>query len=238
MLETRVNNINSNDNLLKEYQERKDEIESLTPVVEQLKEQVEACTNELHERRAAFELPMKKVVADVNERFTVHFRKIHEAGYECAGEVKLMQSPEDPIKYGISIRVKFRSNQKMQQLSADVQSGGERSLSTFLYLLSLQDLARSPFRVVDEINQGMDAQKERLAFARLIEASCTKKSPQYFLITPKLLRGLKYDKNVTINFVFNGPHCISQEKWNKFYLKKRSTYATSPIPLKRKRIHA
>ena len=107
------------------------------------------------------------------------------------------------------------------QLCADVQSGGERSLSTFLYLLALQDLAQSPFRVVDEINQGMDAQKERLAFDRLIDASCTKKSPQYFLITPKLLRGLNYTKDVTINFVFNGPKCIPQKEWNRGWYSKR-----------------
>lgn len=30
----------------------------------------------------------------------------------------------------------------------------ERSVSTILYLVSLQDLTNCPFRVVDEINQG------------------------------------------------------------------------------------
>jgi hypothetical protein len=30
----------------------------------------------------------------------------------------------------------------------------ERSVSTILYLVSLQDLTHCPFRVVDEINQG------------------------------------------------------------------------------------
>jgi hypothetical protein len=41
----------------------------------------------------------------------------------------------------------------LQVLDANVHSGGERSVSTILYLMAMQDLQRSPFRVVDEINQ-------------------------------------------------------------------------------------
>ena len=40
----------------------------------------------------------------------------------------------------------------LQVLDANVHSG-ERSVSTILYLMAMQDLQRSPFRVVDEINQ-------------------------------------------------------------------------------------
>lgn len=35
------------------------------------------------------------------------------------------------------------------------QSGGERSVSTMLYLVALTGVTVTPFRVVDEINQGM-----------------------------------------------------------------------------------
>lgn len=41
----------------------------------------------------------------------------------------------------------------MHELTAHHQSGGERSVSTMLYLMALQELNRCPFRVVDEINQ-------------------------------------------------------------------------------------
>ena len=34
--------------------------------------------------------------------------------------------------------------------------------------MSLQTLTRSPFRVVDEINQGMDMRNERLVHARMV----------------------------------------------------------------------
>lgn len=38
-------------------------------------------------------------------------------------------------------------------LDAHRQSGGERSVSTMMYLMALQDISNCPFRVVDEINQ-------------------------------------------------------------------------------------
>ena len=53
--------------------------------------------------------------------------------------------------------MKFRPNEELQVLSTCRQSGGERSVSTMLYLMALQDITSCPFRAVDEINQvGMD----------------------------------------------------------------------------------
>lgn len=60
---------------------------------------------------------------------------------------------EEYDKYGIRIRVKFHSSTQLHELTAYHQSGGERSVSTMLYLMALQELNRCPFRVVDEINQ-------------------------------------------------------------------------------------
>lgn len=49
--------------------------------------------------------------------------------------------------------MKFRDSESLQLLTSTHQSGGERSVSTMLYLLALQDLTNCPFRAVDEINQ-------------------------------------------------------------------------------------
>lgn len=38
--------------------------------------------------------------------------------------------------------------------------------------MSLQSLTRSPFRVVDEINQGMDPRNERLVHKRMVAIAC------------------------------------------------------------------
>ena len=56
-------------------------------------------------------------------------------------------------KYGLKIRVKFRDADKLQELTRHHQSGGERAVTTAVYMISLQELSRVPFRCVDEINQ-------------------------------------------------------------------------------------
>ena len=53
----------------------------------------------------------------------------------------------------MKISVKFRDSEELQALNAQRQSGGERSVSTMLYLMALQGVTACPFRVVDEINQ-------------------------------------------------------------------------------------
>jgi hypothetical protein len=120
-------------------------------------------------------------------------------------------------EWGIEIRVSFRENHKLQVLSARVQSGGERSVSTIMYLMALQDMMVAPFRCVDEINQGLDERNERLVFKRIVSNSTrvpekgpTDHAGQYFLITPKLLPNL-YDMEVeamTVLFIFNGTYNV------------------------------
>ena len=129
-------------------------------------------------------------------------------------------------KWGLAIKVAFRDSSDLQKLQAHVQSGGERSVSTIMFLMALQAHMPSPFRVVDEINQGMDETNERIVFKRIVENSTGPKAPQYFLITPKLLQGLT-DMNhpdVRALIVFNGPWNVKRPSdWDldTFQAKKR-----------------
>ncbi len=102
---------------------------------------------------------------------------------EAAGEVCFVES-EDFTKCGIEIKVKFRDNEQLQALNAQRQSGGERSVSTMLYLMALQGGSSCPFRVVDEINQGMDPVNERHVFNLIVKSAA--EGAQYFLLTPKV----------------------------------------------------
>lgn len=69
---------------------------------------------------------------------------------ECAGEVKLDPDPRefpdfaDFDKFGVQIKVKFRDTEQLQELNAQRQSGGERSVSTMLYLMALQVCGTTP----------------------------------------------------------------------------------------------
>ncbi|RHN55174.1 putative structural maintenance of chromosomes protein [Medicago truncatula] len=99
----------------------------------------------------------------------------------------------------------MQENGQLKVLSAHHQSGGERSVSTIVYLVSLQDLTNCPFRVVDEINQGMDPINERKMFQQLVRAASKPNTPQCFLLTPKLLPDLQYSEACSILNVMNGP---------------------------------
>ena len=75
--------------------------------------------------------------------------------------------------------------------------------------MSLQSISSAPFRVVDEINQGMDPLNERRIHTLMVETACHTSSPsdhpsQYFLITPKLLPNLDYHPKMRVLCVFNG----------------------------------
>lgn len=92
-----------------------------------------------------------------------------------------------------------------------------------MFLMALQDMASSPFRVVDEINQGMDELNERLAIDRVVSSCCgDPRKPQYFFVTPKLLQGLRAMDNpdVTCLIVFNGPGVKSKFTFAQLLVKE------------------
>ena len=68
----------------------------------------------------------------------------------------------------------------------------------------LQDVTVCPFRVVDEINQGMDPINERKVFMQLVESACRPGTPQCFLLTPKLLPALPFTPAVQVLQIWNG----------------------------------
>src|SRR6478735_4213732 len=103
-----------------------------------------------------------------------------------------------------------RANETLQRLDQHRQSGGERAVSTIFYLMALQSMAQAPFRVVDEINQGMDPRNERMVHERMVEVACREHTSQYFLITPKLLSGLRYDERMRVHTIVSGEHVDPQ----------------------------
>ncbi|KAJ1721500.1 Structural maintenance of chromosomes protein 5 [Coemansia erecta] len=123
------------------------------------------------------------------------------------GQAQALGAPRDDEDYGawgVEIRVAFRRNEALQALDNHRQSGGERAVSTIVYLQALQGLVSAPFRVVDEINQGMDPRNERLVHALIVDTACRPDVAQYFLITPKLLPGLEYHPRMKVLCIFNG----------------------------------
>ncbi|KAG2613805.1 hypothetical protein PVAP13_4KG395400 [Panicum virgatum] len=171
-----------NQNVLQEYQNRQREIESISNKLNDDKDQYETCCSEIESVKGKWLPTLRTFVSKINDTFSRNFQEM-----AVAGEVSLDEHGLDFDHYGILIKVKFRQTSQLQVLSAHHQSGGERSVSTILYLVSLQDLTNCPFRVVDEINQGMDPINERKMFQQLVRAASQINTPQFVTVhtTPR-----------------------------------------------------
>ncbi|XP_024108358.2 structural maintenance of chromosomes protein 5 isoform X2 [Pongo pygmaeus] len=215
-----------NPTIVQEYTKREEEIEQLTEELKGKKVELDQYRENISQVKERWLNPLKELVEKINEKFSNFFSSM-----QCAGEVDLhTENEEDYDKYGIRIRVKFRSSTQLHELTPYHQSGGERSVSTMLYLMALQELNRCPFRVVDEINQGMDPVNERRVFEMVVNTACKENTSQYFFITPKLLQNLPYSEKMTVLFVYNGPYMLEPNRWNlkAFQRRRRRITFTQP----------
>ncbi|QPG97396.1 hypothetical protein C2857_006254 [Epichloe festucae Fl1] len=190
----------ANPNVIREFERRAEEITRLKRKMEKANEKLESLGTQLAEIMGKWEPKLEELVSQINDAFAYNFEQI-----SCAGEVRVHRE-EDFSQWALDIMVKFRENETLQQLTAHRQSGGERAVSTIFFLMALQSMAQSPFRVVDEINQGMDPRNERMVHERMVEIACREHSSQYFLITPKLLTGLRYDPKMRVLCIASGEH--------------------------------
>ncbi|XP_062115541.1 structural maintenance of chromosomes protein 5 isoform X2 [Humulus lupulus] len=189
-----------NRNVLEEYEHRQRQIAAVSTKLEADRLKLQMQKDEIEELKESWLPTLRNLVAQINETFSRNFQEM-----AVAGEVSLEEHDMDFEQFGILIKVKFRQAGELKVLSAHHQSGGERSVSTILYLVSLQDLTHCPFRVVDEINQGMDPINERKMFQQLVRAASQPNTPQCFLLTPKLLPELEYSEACSILNIMNGP---------------------------------
>ncbi|THH15953.1 hypothetical protein EW146_g4614 [Bondarzewia mesenterica] len=190
--------LQTNPGVVDQYERRKAEIEALTKKIEERERKAKKVDKAIKIARESWEPALRRLIDSIGRKFSAAFDRIG-----CAGELAV-QEHEDYDKWRIDIRVKFRDGEKLQLLTAQRQSGGERSLTTILYLMSMTEQAHAPFSLVDEINQGMDQRAERAVHDQLVETTCKADSGQYFLITPKLLPDLRYHELMKILCVNNG----------------------------------
>ncbi|CAH2230286.1 jg20034 [Pararge aegeria aegeria] len=184
-LRTRMGLLDAGDEqVIKQYEEQEKQINKLQTTLKNSSRNTKELENKLRRIKAQWLPSLEKLIQNINAKFSEMF-----ANLNCAGEVKLVKdgSEDDFDKYGIDVLVKFRAEEQLSRLTNYEQSGGERALTTAVYLMALQALTSDvPFRCVDEINQGMDAENERRMLEMLIEITTSGKASQYFLLTPKV----------------------------------------------------
>ncbi|GIL94381.1 hypothetical protein Vretimale_600 [Volvox reticuliferus] len=179
--------------VMEAWQRRETEITDLRQRSAAGSSEVRAAEADIEARKATWLPELKRHMEAINQTVKRHFASIG-----CAGEVVLRESGDEFDKYAAEIRVQYRPQEPLRPLNRNHHSGGERSVATMLYLMALQGVTTTPFRVVDEINQGMDSCNERKVFNLLVESSSRPDTPQCFLLTPKLIAGLHYNSHVRV----------------------------------------
>ncbi|KAI4639147.1 hypothetical protein J4E93_009325 [Alternaria ventricosa] len=204
-----------NPGAIRAYQKREEDIKRTRENLEQYAAGLEEIKDNITEIREKWEPELDVLIQRISGAFAHNFEQIG-----CAGEVQVNKDEDDFDNWSVQISVRFRENEPLSVLNSHRQSGGERAVSTIFYLMALQDLAQSPFRVVDEINQGMDPRNERMVHERMVDIACQENTSQYFLVTPKLLPGLKYHEKMKVHVINSGEHIpVAQDvkdecKWN------------------------
>ncbi|XP_054161003.1 structural maintenance of chromosomes protein 5-like [Oppia nitens] len=202
-LRLRMNSIlDADDTVRDQYNERQRTIERRGRDLQARQSELSDKQKRLDQLKNQWLPALEHLIDRINQNFGNFMDRLN-----YAGEVGLYKPPNDLEsydEYGISIKVKFRHTEQLRELTS-FQSGGERSVSTMIYMIALQELTHVPFRCVDEINQGMDENNERSVFGLISETSVRTNS-QYFLFSPKLLTNLSYTREMSIHIIFNGPH--------------------------------
>ncbi|KIV77279.1 hypothetical protein PV11_09090 [Exophiala sideris] len=202
--------------IIKEYEDRAKVVQKLRAKLQEDAQKQDDFKHSIREIRSKWEPRLEGYISRINDAFSDSFARIGCAGqvavYKASSEIPADCTEEnggvdnglDFTNWAIHISVKFRETEPLSLLDSHRQSGGERAVSTIFYLMALQSLSRAPFRVVDEINQGMDPRNERMVHGRMVDIAADDGGSQYFLITPKLLSGLKYRRGMTVLCIVSG----------------------------------
>src|SRR5437879_31195 len=123
--------------------ELKDEFKRLEGQREELIHLVDELTDKKKEGLA-------KIFTSINENFGRVYAELTEGG-----EAELaLENPEKPFEAGLILKVK-PAHKKALRLEA--LSGGERSLASMALIFAIQEYDPSPFYLLDEIDQNLDA---------------------------------------------------------------------------------
>ncbi|CBZ55568.1 DEHA2A05324p, related [Neospora caninum Liverpool] len=151
--------------------------------VTKLEEKAQHQQKKINRVKESWHRRISEIVSTVSRRFSVFLKFInpdasgyvalHDPAASSSTSSSSSSSASSSLSPAPSVRdlelricVSFYPGQSARPLNTR-HSGGERSLCTVLYLLAVQAYAREGFRVLDEINQGLDGEKEKKLFALL-----------------------------------------------------------------------
>ncbi|CEP63655.1 DNA repair ATPase SMC5 LALA0_S08e07580g [Lachancea lanzarotensis] len=198
-LHSEIAMVNEDESVLEILRQTETELAVLNNTIPQMQSNLTNLRLQMQEKRTSLEPFLDTTVSRISRNFSELFKNVGSAG------AVQLEKPVLYTEWEMNIMVKFRDSAPLKKLDFHTQSGGEKAVSTVLYMVALQEFTSAPFRIVDEINQGMDSTNERIVHKAIVQNACIENTSQYILITPKLLTDLYYHENVRIHCVMAGP---------------------------------
>lgn len=187
-----------NEEVIEEYNKRNKILEETKDEVLNIEKDLDSCRKEGNLIRSGLVKYIESRISPINDKFEYLFGKLN-----TEGKIVFEHANLNSTEWKLNILVKFRKDEALQVLTSIRQSGGEKSVSTILFLLALQSLSKSPFKLLDEINQGMDKVNERIINDILCEISETT-TTQLFIITPKIVQGINIGHKMKVFVIYKG----------------------------------
>lgn len=156
--ESKANSIDANPEVVRRYKVQKAEMQKLEVQLEDVADDKNSRQQDLDLLRKRWENGLETHIAQICSLFSAYMKEM-----DCTGAVELWRGSEsnkgptdcrgDFKNWGIHILVSFREGCKAEVLSAHRHSGGERSVSTIMYLMAMQNLMVSPWRCVGKLER-------------------------------------------------------------------------------------
>jgi chromosome segregation ATPase len=153
-LETRIETLQreiddsiENADIVNRYENTKEELEEAKAEFESATRDFDAANSTMESRSSEWKKSVRALAEKMDILFASFMEELTFRGGLSFKEVGTIE------RYEMCLKVAFRGNEALSELSGQQHSGGERAVSTIMYLMALQEMTSSPFRVVDEINQ-------------------------------------------------------------------------------------
>ncbi|MCK5548077.1 MAG: hypothetical protein KAI64_03625, partial [Thermoplasmata archaeon] len=149
--EAAINSLgNVNMMALDDYDERKSRSDDLRTELKELGSQKKRLIGLVEELVDKKKSGLLSVFNRINENFKAVYREISEGG----DAELVLENEEEPFQGGLIIKARPK-NKKTMRLEA--LSGGEKSLVSMAFIFAIQEYEPSPFYLLDEVDQNLDA---------------------------------------------------------------------------------
>lgn len=143
----------------------------------ELSENIKKTLEEIEYRKKIWRDFIRKLIENINPIFNEILSSI-----DASGKI-VLRNLEDIRNAALEIYVGFKGAE-LTLLNSHTQSGGERTVSTMAFLLSLQKYMMSPFRAIDEFDVHMDPLYREKMLKMLLSIAYEDPNTQYIIITP------------------------------------------------------